>query len=128
MSANLALEQSTVDVPTKESRAPVEVALDAALLVMKNGGTTITKIDTATGETSTVFRPNEAPWFAFERKNYLGAGVEVGTSGQKAVVYYRRDILRVKDIHLQVKPAEIKVPIDGGRLEINAGAYVEYRW
>lgn len=42
MPANLALEQSASDVPTKERRASVEVALDAALLVMKNGGTTTT--------------------------------------------------------------------------------------
>ena len=40
MSVNRALEQSPVDVPTEEKRAPVEVALDAALLVMKNGGAT----------------------------------------------------------------------------------------
>ena len=65
-----------------------------------NGAVVLTKIDTVTGEVTNQVEINKAPWFSFERNNTLGAGYETGTQGAKIPVYYRRDILRVKDIHL----------------------------
>lgn len=65
-----------------------------------NGAVVLTKIDTVTGESTSEVALKAAPWFAFERNNTLGAGYEVGTQGTKIPVYYRRDVLRVKDVHL----------------------------
>lgn len=65
-----------------------------------NGAVVLTKIDTVTGEVTSQVEINKAPWFAFERNNILGVGYEVGTQGTKIPIYYRRDVLRIKDIHL----------------------------
>jgi hypothetical protein len=65
-----------------------------------NGAVVLTKVDTVTGEVTSQVEINKAPWFAFERSNTLGVGYEIGTQGAKIPIYYRRDILRIKDIHL----------------------------
>ena len=65
-----------------------------------NGAVVLTKIDTVTGEVTSQVEINKAPWFAFERNNTLGVGYEMGTQGAKIPIYYRRDVLRIKDIHL----------------------------
>lgn len=67
-----------------------------------NGVTTITTINTQTGEAQTQYQAKEAPWFALERQNYIGLGYGVATGGKTALRgYYKRDLVRVKDIHLQ---------------------------
>jgi hypothetical protein len=107
----------------------VEVIDTADVPPMPNGATTVTAIDTVTGEATTSVEPKKSPWLAFEDQDYIGAGMEAGTNGARAVAYYKRDIIRVKDIHLQVKPVEIKVPISGnGDAELSAGAYIEWRF
>lgn len=75
-----------------------------------NGAVVLTKIDPGTGDVTNQVETKPAPLFAFERNNTLGAGYEIGTQGPRVPVYYRRDILRVKDVHLQ---AEI-----GGRIDV----------
>lgn len=66
-----------------------------------HGATAITTIDTKTGEAHTEVKIKEAPWFAFERNNEIGAGYGINTNGRQiATIHYRRDILRVKDVHL----------------------------
>jgi hypothetical protein len=108
----------------------IEVIDTADIGKAPNGATTITVIDTITGESRTDVQMKDSPWFGFERQNYLGVGYELGTSGtQKAKVYYKRDLLRIKDIHLQ-GGAEVKAPINGSSGGVEATMYgnIEYRF
>jgi hypothetical protein len=67
-----------------------------------NGATVLVKIDTQSGEVTSQVENKKAPWFAFENNNYIGGGIEQHFDGeQKFKGYYKRDILRIKDIHLQ---------------------------
>lgn len=106
-----------------------EVIDTATIPPAENGGTTITTITTSTGEANTNFKPNASPLFAFENKNYIGGGASIGTRGTQAELYYKRDLLRVKDLHLQGKVEGI-VPIDNATRtpEGKAGIYVEWRF
>lgn len=93
-----------------------------------NGATVLTKIDTETGEVSDVVQMKPAPWFAFERRNTIGVGYEVGTQGAKIPVYYRRDLVRVKDVHL-VGEVGGKIALDPAeKSEAHGAAILEYRW
>lgn len=120
------------EFPTAQIADDEEFVDTSVITPTDNGGVTLTRIDTMTGEVRTDFKPNEAPWLGFENKNYLGIGVEAGTKGASGNFYYKRDILRMKDVHLQVKPIEIAVPIDQGvslkELNLKAGANLEFRW
>lgn len=94
-----------------------------------DGATTITTID-PDGEARTEIMINQAPWFALQRKNYLGAGYELHLNGeQKIKLYYKRDLARVKDLYLQAE-AQIKIPTNFIRSDIEgyAGGNVEYRF
>ena len=93
----------------------------------ENGVDTVTTMNTTTGTASTVFLPKAAPWFALEDRNTIGAGYEESTEGARVPVYYRRDILRVKDLHL-VGEVGGKIPVGAGKVEGHAGAYAEWRF
>jgi hypothetical protein len=96
--------------------------------VAPNGGTVLTKIDVKTGEVTDSFQANKAPWFAFERNNTVGAGYELGSQGTKIPVYYRRDFIRVKDIHV-VGEIGAKLALDPKYdSEAYGRAGLEYRW
>jgi hypothetical protein len=81
----------------------------------------------STGEATTSYTPKPAPWFALERRNTLGTGYETSTDGTRVPVYYRRDLVRVKDVHL-VGEVGGKIPVGTGKLEGHAGAYAEWRF
>lgn len=114
--------------PQIGSIAPNEEVVDTAEIpATDNGGSTITFTNITTGLSSTVFIPKPAPWFALEDRNTLGAGYETSTEGTRVPVYYRRDLVRVKNLHLL---GEIggKIPVGPGKLEGHAGAYAEWRF
>lgn len=93
-----------------------------------NGAVVLTKIDTVTGEITNQVKINKPPWFAFERNNTLGAGYEIGTQGAKIPIYYRRDVLRVKDIHLLAEVgAKIALsPVE--QSEVHGAVLAEWRF
>jgi hypothetical protein len=108
--------------------APALEVVDTAIIpATDNGGSTITFTNVTTGLSSTVFIPKAAPWFALESRNTLGVGYEAATSGTRVPVYYRRDLVRVKDLHL-VGEVGGKIPLGVGKIEGHAGAYAEWRF
>lgn len=94
-----------------------------------DGATTITTMNTNTGTAHTEVKIKPAPWFALERQNYLGIGYEMHLNGdQKAKVYFKRDLLRIKDIHLQGETV-LKVPLAGTAKTVGfVGGNIEYRF
>ena len=108
---------------------PNTVVIDTAKVpAAPNGAVTVTSLDPNTGIATTQVKVSEAPWIAFERNNTIGAGYEIGMQGNKVPIYYRRDVLRIKDIHLTAE-AGAKIALDPReKSEAHAGALVEYRW
>ena len=104
-----------------------EVVDTADIAAAPDGVQTVTFLNLSTGEATTSYTPKPAPWFALERRNTLGTGYETSTDGTRVPVYYRRDLVRVKDVHL-VGEVGGKIPVGTGKLEGHAGAYAEWRF
>lgn len=67
-----------------------------------NGAVVLTKIDTLSGEVTNQIQNKKAPWFSFEDNNYIGIGAEQHIGDQQYYkIYYKRDLVRIKDVHLQ---------------------------
>lgn len=114
--------------PQIGSIAPREPVIDTAKIPKaENGGSTVTFMNVSTGTASTVFIPAPSPWFALESRNTLGAGYQASTEGTRIPIYYRRDILRVKDVHLLTEVG-VKIPVGLGKTEGHIGAAVEWRF
>ena len=94
-----------------------------------NGAITITTMNTVTSEARTEVKIKPSPWFALESQNYLGGGYELHVNGdQKVKGYFKRDLVRVKDVHLQGETV-VKLPVNGmGKAEGFVGGNVEWRF
>lgn len=125
-----AIKKAFPEIPAEEVDDKETEYVDTAIIPeAEEGGKVVSQIDTKTGEVTTKFKANETPWFEFERKNYIGIGATIGTRGQTGEIYYKRDIVQVKALHLQVMPIAVSAPIDGvGSVEIKTGVYMEGRW
>lgn len=119
------------DHPDAHIDAPGVEVIDTAIIPQApNGAVTITTLDTTTGVATTEVKIKPAPWFALERTNYAGIGYELHWNGdQKAKGYYKRDLVRIKDAHLQAE-AQIRIPVNGsdGKAEGFIGGNLEYRF
>lgn len=107
-----------------------EVVDTAAIQPAPNGATAITVIDTISGTARTTVQMNEAPWVALERTNYLGIGYDLSTNGsQRARLYYKRDFLRIRDVHIQGS-AQLSAPVNSvnGSIEGVVSGTIEYRF
>lgn len=117
-----------------ERKLPIKVApsnpvIDTAKIpVTGNGGVTVTFLNISTGRATTQFIPAPAPWFALEANNELNAGIEFGDKGRRVPVEYRRDILRIKNIHL-IGTGGVKIPAEtGANFEWSVGARAAWRF
>lgn len=104
-----------------------EVIDTADIPAAPDGVQVITFLNLSSGEATTRYAPKPAPWFALESRNTLGAGYEAGTEGTRVPIYYRRDLMRVKDLHL-VGELGAKIPLGDGRGEGHAAGYIEWRF
>lgn len=106
--------------------APSEQVLDTAIIpAAPNGAITVTTIDQQTGEARTQYELKKAPWFALERGNELGLSYGLTTEGrQTACVHYRRDLFRVKDVHIS---GQVAVDTEFGG-EAKGRALIQANW
>jgi len=112
--------------PTIGTTPPDKPVIDTAKIPQtENGGSTVTSLDLVTGEASTVFVPDPAPWFAFEDKNAVGIAYLWTSQGTTGAAYYRRDLFRVKDIHVTGIAGIMAVD---GRVGVGAGVTGELRF
>jgi hypothetical protein len=119
-----AAENLHIDPP--QPREEVQTAVTVPEL--KYGGTSTTFLNASTGESRTVIKANEAPWFALRRDSAVGIGYGIGTEGQTIAARYRRDVLQVKALtlsgELEANYAERRErPIEG-----RAMVWGEIRW
>ncbi len=118
-------------IVTKWRDAPVQdgeqVIATGTIPSAPNGAESIATMNMTTGESHIDYKLNPPPWFALERANYIGVGTGINTeTGQSYEAYYKRDILRVKDVHLQIEvnaETSQQKPVDAG-----IKARLEYRF
>ncbi len=112
------------DAPVKDGE---QVIATGAIPPAPNGADAIATMNMTTGESRIDYKLNPPPWFALERANYIGAGTGVSTErGQSYEAYYKRDLLRVKDVHFQIEinaETSQQKPADAG-----IKARLEYRF
>lgn len=115
-----------VDIPAGDE---VIDTADIPAAASENGVQAVVFMNTSTSTARTVYIPKPAPWFALERRNTLGIGVQAGTEGLAAAPYYRRDILRIKDLHL-VGEVGGRIPLQGSLVkpEVHVQADAEWRF
>lgn len=116
-----AAEKLKIDPPQ------VHEELQTAVVVPQSryGATSTTFLNTSTGQSRTVIKANESPWFRFERGNTIGAGVGINRDGRYATIDYQRDILSVKGIVLAGK---VGVTSYTDKTDARAEVRAEYRW
>jgi len=113
--------------------APSKPVVDTAVIPRTdNGGATVSFANISTGEVSTVFIPAKAPWISLEARNYAGVAIGASTyDGAVGKAYYKRDVLQVKGVFLQVEADAIARPnaVDRGRVVEGVGwVNIEIRW
>jgi hypothetical protein len=105
-----------------------QVISTADIAPAPDGATTVTVMDTVTGESTTLVKANPKPLFAFLRTGAVGMRYGIASSGdQQAALFVRQDVLRVANIHLSVTAEARTVPTKGTS-EAFGAAEVSYRW
>lgn len=121
---------------SKQLKLPAEVAFDdnkqvistADIDAAPDGATTVTVIDTTTGESNTLVRSKPKPLLAFLRTGAAGMRYGIDTSGQQqAVLFIRQDVLRVGNVYLSAT-AEARTVPTRGTSEAYGAVEVSYRW
>lgn len=93
-----------------------------------DGATTVTVMDTVTGESTTLVRAKPRPLFAFQRSGAAGIRYGIDSRGeQQAALFVRQDVLRVGDVYLGVTAEARTVPTRGTSEALGA-VEVSYRW
>lgn len=105
-----------------------EVIDTAEIPPAPNGATTVTVMNTKTGDSKTLVKVKPQPFFAFEKTGAAGIRYGITSNGdQQAAVFARQDILRVMDVHLSVTAEARTVPTKGTS-EAAASVEISYRW
>lgn len=119
----------TLDLPADiASNDNKQVISTADIAPAPDGATTVTVMDTTTGESTTLFKANPTPLFAFLRTGAVGMRYGIASSGdQQAALFVRQDVARVANIHLSVT-AEVRTVPTRGTSEAFGAVEVSYRW
>jgi len=121
---------------SKKLDLPQEIAQDdkkqiistANIAPAPDGATTVTIMDTVTGEATTIVKANPRPLFAFLRSGAAGVRYGIDTEGgQQAALFARQDVLRVGEIYLS-GTAEARHHGKTGKSEGLVALEASYRW
>ena len=113
-------------IPQPAPQELVQQAVD--LPPLKYGGVSATMLNMSSGQSRTVIKANDAPWFAFKSDNAIGVGYGVSSKGQTAVIRYRRDMLQVKNLIVSGELEGNYAPLRKDPLEGRAMVFGEIRW
>jgi len=93
-----------------------------------DGATTVTVMDTVTGESTTLVKAKPRPLFAFQRGGAVGIRYGIDTNGQQqAALFVRQDVLRVANVYLAATAEARTAPVKGTS-EAYGAVEVSYRW
>jgi hypothetical protein len=118
-----------LDLPADIAEDDNQQIIDTAdIAPAPHGATTVTVMDTTTGESKTLVKAKPAPLFAFLRTGAVGARYGIASTGdQQAAIFVRQDLLRVANIHLSATIEARTVP-KNGTSEAFGAVEVSYRW
>lgn len=114
--------------PELVNNPAVEIVDTADIKPARYGATTITTVDTATGEAKTLieFKPRTA--FEILTETTIGARYGVSTTGNQHVdVYARRDLLRVGSVNFALY-GDVRNKLSEVNPEARAMIDVSFRW
>lgn len=123
-------------VATKKLDLPADIASNnnkqvistADIAAAPHGATTVTVMDTTTGESTTLVKANPKPLLAFLRTGAVGLRYGIASTGdQQAALFVRQDIARVANIHIGLT-AEARTVPSKGTTEAFGAAEISYRW
>lgn len=93
----LGLPLETGTVPDEEVINSVDVP------PLKYGGSSTVFLNTSSGQSRTVIKANNAPWFQFRKDLSAGVGMGVGTAGKTLAGRLRLDMVQIKSVVLSVE-------------------------
>ena len=120
----------------KKLGLPQEIAQDdkkqiistADIAPAPDGATTVTIMDTTTGEATTIVKANPRPLLAFLKSGAAGVRYGIDMDGSQPVaVFVRQDVLRIGEIHLS-GTAEARRNGKTGKSEGLIALEASYRW
>lgn len=121
---------------SKKLGLPQEIAQDdkkqiistANIAPAPDGATTVTIMDTSTGEATTIVKANPRPLFSFLRSGAAGVRYGIDTAGEQQVaIFARQDVFRVGEIHVS-GTVEARHHGKTGKSEGVAALEASYRW
>lgn len=121
---------------SKKLGLPQEIAQDdnkqiistANIAPAPDGATTVTVMDTTTGEATTIVKANPRPLFSFLRSGAAGVRYGIDTAGgQQVAIFARQDVFRVGEIHVS-GTIEARHHKKTDKAVGFAGLEVSYRW
>lgn len=124
-----AIANKKLDLPTEVAGNDAKQVISTAdISPAPDGATTVTVMDTTTGESTTLVKANPKPLFAFLRTGAVGVRYGIASSGdQQAALFVRQDVARVANIHLSATAEARTVPTKGSS-EAFVAVEVSYRW
>lgn len=94
---------------------------------LKYGGTAVTFTNLSTGQSRSVIKASESPWFAFRNDLSAGIGYGVGTNGTTVTTRIRYDVAQIKALTVS---GEVEANYTASRdnpVEGKAMLWLEYR-
>jgi len=114
--------------PTAKITEDEEAVDTSTVPASRNSHTSVSVINKKTGEVTTQIRENPSPWVSLEHTNTIGIGAEIDVhGGQKARLFYKRDLLRIKDMYIQGE-VQGKLPINGSNGKTEAAVSLNAEW
>ena len=112
-------------LPAAAPQERVQAAVEIPRL--KYGGTAATFTNLSTGQSRTVIKAAEAPWFAFRNDLSVGAGYGIGTEGNAIAWRIRYDVAQVKSLILSGEVEANYAAARSNPVEGRAMVWIEYR-
>jgi hypothetical protein len=94
---------------------------------LKYGGTAVTFTNLSTGQSRSVIKASESPWFAFRNDLALGVGAGVSTGGNTSAVRLRYDVAQIKALTVSGEVEGNYTATRDNPVEGKAMLWLEYR-
>lgn len=114
-----------IGLPPAAPQERVQQAIEVPRL--KYGGTAVTFTNLSTGQSRSVIKASESPWFAFRNDLSAGVGYGIGTNGTTVTTRLRYDVAQIKALTVS---GEVEANYTASRdnpVEGKAMLWLEYR-
>lgn len=112
-------------LPPAASQERVQQAVEVPRL--KYGGTAVTFTNLSTGQSRSVIKASESPWFAFRNDLSAGIGYGVSTNGTTVTTRLRYDVAQIKALTVSGEVEANYASTRNNPIEGKATVWLEYR-